>query len=146
MALKYTVKTRKIMDGDDEVGTVHGLSLNHIVGLINNNRAAVEALFNKFQDKTESAMTDDEVASIGVDMIEQAPVFVAQIIAFATDAYDDYVEVDGEPSPLDTILSMPVGLQLSFLQEIGDLTFSAGGGAKKVLALALKAARSQSAG
>lgn len=141
MALKYTVKTRKIMDGDDEVGTVHGLSLNHIVGLINNNRPAVEALFNKFQDKTESAMTDDEVASIGVDMIEQAPLMVAQIIAFATDAYDGYVAVDGEPTPLDTILSMPVGLQLAFLQEIGDMTFSAGGGAKKMLALALKAAR-----
>lgn len=141
MALKYTVKTRKIMDGDDEVGTVHGLSLNHIVGLINNNRPAVEALFSKFQDKTESAMTDDEVASIGVDMIEQAPLMVAQIIAFATDAYEGHVAVEGEPTPLETILSMPVGLQLAFLQEIGDLTFSAGGGAKKMLALALKAAR-----
>lgn len=144
MALKYTVKSRKIMDGDDEVGSVHGLSLNHIVGLINNNRPAVEALFSKFQDKPE--MSDDEVASIGIDMIEQAPVLVAQIIAFATDAYDDYVEVEGQSSPLDTILSMPIGLQLSFLQEIGDLTFSAGGGAKKMLALALKAARGQSAG
>lgn len=144
MALKYTVKSRKIMDGDDEVGSVHGLSLNHIVGLINNNRPAVEALFSKFQDKPE--MSDEEVANIGTDMIEQAPVLVAQIIAFATDAYDDYVEVEGVLSPLDTILSMPIGLQLSFLQEIGDLTFSAGGGAKKMLALALKAARGQSAG
>lgn len=146
MALKYKVKTRKIMDGDDEVAIIHGLSLNHLVGLINNNRAAVEALFNKFQDTSE--LSDDEVANVGMDMIEQAPVMVAQIIALATDAYDDHIAVEGEPSPLDTILSMPVGLQLTFLQQIGDLTFSAGGGAKKMLALALKAARggSQSAG
>lgn len=145
MALKYTVKTRKIMDGDEEVGTVHGLSLNHIVGLINNNRPAVEALFSKFQDKPE--MSEDEVANIGMDMVEQAPLMVAQIIAFATDAYEGYVAVEGEATPLDTIMSMPVGLQLAFLQEIGDLTFSAGGGAKKILALALKTARggSQSA-
>jgi hypothetical protein len=148
VALKYKIKTRKIMDGDDEVGTVHGLSLNNIVGLINNNRPAVESLFNRFQDKTESAMTDEEVASIGVDMIEQAPLMVAQIIALATDAYEGYEAVEGEPTPLDAIMSMPVGLQMAFLQEIGDMTFSAGGGAKKMLALALKAVRggSQSVG
>jgi hypothetical protein len=148
VALKYKIKTRKIMDGDDEVGTVHGLSLNHIVGLINNNRSAVETLFSKFQDKPEGSLSEDEVASIGADMIEQAPLMVAQIIAFATDAYEGYVAVEDEPTPLDTIMSMPVGLQLAFLQEIGDLTFSAGGGAKKMIALALKAARggSQSVG
>lgn len=142
MALKYTVKMRKIMDGDDEVGSVHGLSLNHIVGLINTNRPAVEALFSKFQDKETVALTDDEVGNIGLEMIEQAPVMVAQIIALASDAYDGYDAKDeGAVSPLDTIMSMPVGLQLAFLQEIGDMTFSAGGGAKKMLALALKAAR-----
>ena len=148
MALKYKIKTRKIMDGDDEVGTVHGLSLNHIVGLINTNRTAVEALFNKFQDKDEASLTDEEVGSIGIELIEQAPVMVAQVIALASDAYDGYDANDEEAaSPLDTIMSMPVGLQLAFLQEIGDMTFSAGGGAKKMLALALKAARggSQSA-
>lgn len=130
------------MDGEDEVGSVHGLSLNHIVGLINTNRPAVEALFSKFQDKEEVALTDDEVGNIGLEMIEQAPVMVAQIIALASDAYDGH-DLDDEyaVSPLDTIMSMPVGLQLAFLQEIGDMTFSAGGGVKKMLALALKAAR-----
>lgn len=143
MALKYTVKSRKIMDGDDEVASVHGLSLNHIVGLINNNRPAVEALFGKFQETAD--LKDEEIADIGMEMIEQAPLLVAQIIAFATDAYDNYDAADGEPSPLETILTMPVGLQLHFLQEIGDMTFSAGGGAKKLIALALKVAKGQSA-
>lgn len=139
MTLKYKVKTRNIVDEGEVVGTVRGLSLNHIVGLINTNRGAVEKLFGKFQD--ESTLADEDVAAIGMEMIEQAPVLVAQIIAFATDAYVDYEEVEGVETPLDTIMSMPVGLQLAFLQEIGDLTFSAGGGVKKVLALAMKAAR-----
>lgn len=139
MALKYSVKTRKIMDGADEIATVHGLSLNAIVGLINLNRSAVEALFESFSGKSE--VDDEQLASLGMDMIESAPIMVAQIIAAATDAYENYVAVEGETTPLDTILDMPVGLQLAFLQEIGELTFAAGGGAKKVLALALKAAQ-----
>jgi hypothetical protein len=139
VALKYTVKTRKIMDGTDEVATVHGLSLNAIVSLINLNRAAVEALFESFSGKSE--VDEEQISRLGMDMIETAPVMVAQIIAAASDAYDDYVAQDGVQNPLNTILDMPVGLQLAFLQEIGALTFSAGGGAKKVLALALKAAQ-----
>jgi hypothetical protein len=131
------------MDGEDEVASVHGLSLNHIVGLINNNRPAVEALFGKFQETAD--LKDEEIADIGMEMIEQAPLLVAQIIAFATDAYDNYDAADDEPSPLETILTMPAGLQLHFLQEIGDMTFSAGGGAKKLIALALKVAKGQSA-
>lgn len=80
------------MDGEDEVASVHGLSLNHIVGLINNNRPAVEALFGKFQETAD--LKDEEIADIGMEMIEQAPLLVAQIIAFATDAYDNYDATD----------------------------------------------------
>lgn len=147
MALKYTQKTEKVMDGDTEVGTVHGLSFNSILGLININREAVDSIFTKFQGKDGVEIADEEVAKIAMDLIETAPVLVAQIIADATDAYADYVEEYGAPSPMEVIMGMPVGLQLAFLEKIGPLTFNAGGGAKKMLALAMKAVQggSQSA-
>lgn len=149
MALKYTPKTIPVMDGDEVVAHVRGLSFNAIVGLINLNREMVEGLFNKFQGRDPESITEEEVSLVGMDMIQQAPLLVAQIIAQASGAYDDYDPKDENAvSPMDTIMDMPVGLQLSFLEAIGPLTFSAGGGAKKMLALAMKAVRggSQSAG
>lgn len=140
MALKYTVKTRDVTDGGEVVGTVHGLSFNAIVGLINLNRPTVEALFHKFSGRDAESVTEDEINAIGMEMLESAPVFVAQVIAAASDAYDGYDPKDeGAVSPLEVIMSMPVGLQMAFLQEIMPLTFNAGGGVKKMLALALKA-------
>lgn len=140
MALKYRVKTEKVMDGDEEIATVHGLSFNAIVGLININRPVVEGLFNKFQGREADSISEDEVSAVGMEMIETAPVLVAQIIAEASDAYADYDSKDeGAENPMDVIMSMPVGLQIAFLEKIGPLTFNAGGGAKKMLALAIKA-------
>lgn len=146
MALKYRVKTEKVFDGEDEVATVHGLSFNSIVGLININRDAVEGLFSKFQGRDPGTIDEGEVSAIGMEMIEKAPLLVAQIIADASDAYAGYNEETDE-NPMEVILSMPVGLQIAFLEKIGPLTFNAGGGAKKMLALALKAVQggSQSA-
>lgn len=145
MALKYTVKSKDILDGEEVVGTVHGLSFNAIVGLINLNKPVVEALFNKFSGRDAESVTEEEIATIGMEMLETAPVFVAQVIAAATDAYLGYdPEDENAVNPLDTIMSMPLGLQLAFLQEIMPLTFNAGGGVKKMLALALKASQGAS--
>ena len=145
MALKYKMKTKDVMDGDEVVGTVHGLSFNAIVGLVNLNRPAVEALFNQFQGRDPATINEGEINAIGMEMLESAPVLVAQIIAAATDAYEDFdPKEEGATSPLDTIMDMPLGLQLAFLQEIMPLTFNAGGGVKKMLALALKASQGAS--
>lgn len=145
MALKYTVKTKDVMDGDEVVGTVHGLSFNAIVGLINLNRPAVEGLFNKFQNRDPDSIDEGEINAVGMEMLESAPLLVAQIIAAASDAYEDHdPRVENAESPLDTIMGMPVGLQLAFLNEIMPLTFNAGGGVKKMLALALKASQGAS--
>lgn len=145
MALKYVVKTKDILDGGEVVGTVHGLSFNAIVGLINLNREAVETLFNKFSGRETEVVSDEEIQAVTMEMLESAPVFVAQVIAAATDAFEGYdPEAEGSVNPLDTIMSMPVGLQIAFLQEIMPLTFNAGGGVKKMLALALKAGQGAS--
>lgn len=139
MALKYRQKTVPIMDGDEQVGTVRGLAFNEIVGLIDANRPIVEALFDKFNGRDPKSIAEDEIVATGMEMIHSAPVFVAQIIAAASDAYEDYEPTEDGETPIDVIMSMPLGLQMAFLNEIGPLTFSAGGGAKKLFALALKA-------
>lgn len=145
MALKYKVKTIDVKDGDDVVGTVHGLSFNAIVDLVNLNRETVETLFNKFSGREAESISDTEINAVGMEMLETAPLFVAQVIAAATDAFEGYDPKDENGvNPLDTIMSMPLGLQLAFLQEIMPLTFNAGGGVKKILALALKASQGAS--
>lgn len=144
MALKrHTPKMVKIMDGDEEVGTVHGLSFSAIVGLININRPAVEALFDRFAGRDPSTIAESEVSAAGMSMLENAPILVAQIISEAADAYEDWDEKSSEPSPVEQIMAMELGLQWAFLEQIAALTFNAGGGAKKMLTLALKAARNQ---
>ena len=103
-------------------------------------------MFAKFQGRDPGTIDESEVGAVGMEMIEKAPLLVAQIIADASDAYEGYNEETDE-NPMEVILSMPVGLQIAFLEKIGALTFNAGGGAKKMLALALKAVQggSQSA-
>lgn len=142
MALKkYSPKTATIMDDGEEIGSVHGLSFSAIVELININRPAVEALFERFSGRDPGNITEDEINGIGMSMIETAPILVAQIIAAASDAYENHQE--GE-TPIEDIMAMPIGLQWAFLEKIAPLTFNAGGGAKKMLALALQVARNQS--
>lgn len=147
MALNYTLKREKVMDGDDEIATVRGLSLNDIIGLLNMNKEAMTFLFDQFKDRDPLTITEGEIDDVGMQMIESAPMLVAQIIAEATDAYAGWDESDPAANPLNLILTMPVGVQMAFIEPIGRLTFSAGGGAKKMLALAMKAVQggSQSA-
>lgn len=144
---RFYKKTVEVKDGDEVVGTVHGLSFNTIVQLIDMNRGIVEALFDKFNGVDPASIKEEDILVSGMELIKETPVFVAQIIAAATDAYDDYDPESGEESPLEFILGMSTGVQMAFLNEIFPLTFSAGGGAKKMLALAMKAAQggSQSA-
>lgn len=141
-------KTVKVMDGDEVVGTVHGLSFNTIVQLIDMNRPIVEALFDKFNGVDPASIKEEDILVSGMELIKETPVFVAQIIAAATDAYDDHdPEDESAESPLEFIMGLSTGVQMAFLNEIFPLTFSAGGGAKKMLALAMKAVQggSQSA-
>lgn len=144
MALKkYSPKLAPVLDeSGEEVATVHGISFAAIVELININRPAVEALFEQFSGRDPTTVTEDDFAGLGMQMIQSAPNLVAQIIATASDAYDDWER--GETSPIEVIMDWPVGLQWAALEQIAPLTFKAGGGAKKMLALALQVARSQS--
>lgn len=137
MALKYTLKTARIeIDGPESYIEVRGLSPNHIVQLLQLNRPSIERLFNEFSNRDVSQITEEEVIEAGMGMIEQAPALVAHIIALAADAVDQF----------DEVVALPVGVQIAALERIADLTFTAGGGPKKVLALATKLMGSRQSG
>lgn len=135
MALKYKIKREQVLDDDgSEIATVRGLSLNDIVGLVMINKDAMEALFDQFNGRDPDSIGEDDINGIGIAMIESAPTLVAQAIAEATDAYKDFDGAEGDETPMDLIMSMPVGLQIQFLEKIGRLTFEKGGSPKKLLA------------
>lgn len=139
MALKFKIKRETVLDNDgSEIATVRGLSLNDIVGLVTINKDAMEGLFNQFKDRDPNSISEDDINGIGMDMIKSAPMLVGQIIAAAANAYDGHQQVEGEDSPLDVIMAMPVGLQIHFLEKIGRLTFEKGGSPKKLLAQVMK--------
>ena len=139
MALNYKLKREQVLDDDGtEIATVRGLSLNDIVGLIMINKDAMEGLFAQFNGRDPESIGEDDINGIGIAMIESAPTLVAQANAEATDAYKDHQQVEGEDTPMDTILSMPTGLQIHFLEKIGRLTFERGGSPKKLLAQVMK--------
>lgn len=145
MALNYTLKRAAIMDGETEVATVRGLSLNDITDLISINAGAMEQLFAQFNGRDMESIAVDEVAHAGKDMLRSAPALMAQIIAIGSDAYKDR-DPDAEESPLELIQQMPAGLQIACLEKIGEMTFTAFGGPKKVLALVLRAVQGLSQG
>lgn len=139
MALKYKTKRETILDDDgSEIATIHGLSLNDIVGLVMINKDAMEKLFDQFNGREPDSISEDDINGMGMSMIESAPVLVAQIIADASDAYKDHEPEEGEETPIDTILSMPAGLQIHLLENIGRLTFDKAGSPKKLLAQVMK--------
>lgn len=127
MPVKFTLKTETIKDGDNEV-VVRGLSLNDIVQLMVVNRDAVEAMFGEFAGRDPEQIKDTEITEVAMNLIETAPAMVAHIIALAADATDEF----------DNIMKLPVGMQMDALEKVGGLTFTSGGGAKKMLALAWK--------
>lgn len=138
MALNRTLKTAKVMDGEHEIATVHGLSFNAIVHLVELNMADAQTLFNQFAGREAESLGEEELIGAGWGMLKTIPVFAAQVISLATDAYDDAPENE---DTLSVILDMPLGHQFAVLEKTAQLTFNAGSDPKKLLALALKAAQ-----
>ena len=131
------------MDGGEVIGSVHGLSFNTIVSLIELNMDAAQSLFNQFAGMDPESINEKSLMDAGWGMIKTVPLFVAQIIAMGTDAYDDADVNEDEAGTLEFIMSMSVGSQYAFLEKIAELTFNASATPKKLLALVSKAVASQ---
>lgn len=143
MALKRTLKTVEVMDGGEVIGSVHGLSFNTIVSLIELNMDAAQSLFNQFAGADPESINEKVLMDTGWGMIKTVPLFVAQIIAMGTDAYDDPDANEDEAGTLEFIMSMSMGTQYALLEKIAELTFNASATPKKLLALVSKAVASQ---
>lgn len=145
MALKRTLKTVEVMDGTDVLGTVHGLSFNTIISLVELNMEAAQSLFNQFAGLDPDGINEKVLMDAGWGMIKTVPTFVAQIIAMGSDAYDDQEAAgdNGEVDALEFIMTLPMGSQYAFLEAIAELTFNASATPKKLLALVSKAVASR---
>jgi hypothetical protein len=139
LTLNYTLKKEKVMDGDEEVATVRGLSLNDIIDLCTLNKESVTALFDQFSERDPQSISESEIMQTGLGMLKSAPLLIAHIIATATDAWETYDEADENAvNPLTIIMGMPTGIQINCLEAVGKMTFTASNPPKKMLALAFK--------
>ena len=129
MALKYTLKSAKVVEGENEI-ELYGLSLNDITQLVMINRDAIETLFQQMSGRNTVNIADAEVRALVMDIISEAPALVAHTIALSARALDDF----------DLITQIPMGVQLECLMKIGELTFTREFSPKKALALALSKA------
>lgn len=106
--------------------TVKGLSLNDVTTLIRYHLPDLEAIFALGSDvmggKTE--LTEDDLTRLAVAFAEQAPGFVANLIALAAGESNN-------PAAIDAAYKLSAPLQVQTLVAIADLTFAEVGGVKK---------------
>jgi len=106
---------------------VKGLALTEFTTLIRHHLPDIEALFalgsNVLSGKTE--LTEDDLTKLAVTLSEQAPGFVANLIAVAAGETDE--------KAIENAGRLPFPVQVKTLVDIADLTFSEVGGVKKAL-------------
>lgn len=124
----FTVPVQTIAHKGQPVIDVRGLSFVDISLLINAHRADMEklwALYNEFAKK-EGADTlgDALVMRYGLELLNEAPGILANIIAVAAD----------EPDRVTDISRLPATVQIDALVAIGRMTIEDFGGVKKMAA------------
>lgn len=112
---------------------VKGLTLTEVTTLIRYHLPDVEALFSLGSDvlggKTD--LTEQDVTKLALAFAEQAPGFVANLIALASGETDDAGKVD--PRAIDAAYRLPFPTQIKALVDIADITFTEVGGIKKAM-------------
>lgn len=107
--------------------SVKGLSLNDFTALVRHHLPDLEAMFNlgsnTLSGKTE--LTEDDITKLAVAFAEEAPGFVANLIALAAGETDE--------KSVNAALSLPFPVQVRALAAIADLTFAEVGGIKKAM-------------
>ena len=121
MLADYTPQRRVI---ELKVGSfeVRGLTLDDITTLVTEHLPTMEAVFdtaqNNFAGKAE--ITNEDMVGVAVELAQEAPGFVAELIARAAD----------EPGEIAKARSLPAPIQIKALVEIAELTFEEVGGVK----------------
>lgn len=104
---------------------VRGLSLPDIVMLVDMHREQLNDLFERFKGEPKEVGEMEEVA---MDLVTKAPVLVGHAISLAA----------GEPEQFETVMKLPLDVQVSALEKVALLTFALEGGAKNFVKTVLR--------
>lgn len=115
----YTPQRHEMSLGGGNTIALRGLALEDISRLINVHLPDIEALFDLFASGM--AVKDDEMRTLVMSIVKDAPGFAANMIALSAD----------EPDHADKAEKLPAPLQIQIIMKIGDLTFTEVGGVKK---------------
>lgn len=108
---------------------VRGLSLNDISWLVQRHGGKLNSLFLQFQ--LEGELTADSVAAFALPLLQAAPEIAAELIACAS----------GDPGTAEIAAGLPFPVQIEALEKLAELTFSVGGGPKKLVETVLRLAQ-----
>lgn len=106
---------------------VRGLNLMDIMGLVERHKAPITAAFAEMSGETDKAL--NAAGALGAGLLAALPEVAADVIAVASD----------EPESVGVVTKIPASIQLALLEKVAELTFSAEGGAGKVLEIVLNA-------
>ena len=120
MALKFTLKTKRIEFADGDYVEVRGLALPDIVQLVECHTETVTGLFDRFTGRDPNSFTEEEAGSLALNLASAFPGIAAHVIALGADAIDE----------IDTINKLPIDVQAEALEAISNLTFAMQGGVK----------------
>ena len=97
---------------------VRGLSLQDITKLMSQHGNEMEAFFQKYAGNPNASPL-----SVGMDLLDTAPVLLNKMIAMAAD----------RPHLADKVAKLPLTVQQEAIEHIAQLTFDAAGGPKKFI-------------
>lgn len=110
--------------------SVRGLSLEDLTYILQIHSVEVAHVVRTLESKKDG-VDRSLISEMAVGLIESSPAVAAEIIANAADAPDQVAKVR----------KLPFTTQLDALEKIGDLTFEAYGGPKKVLEVVIRLAK-----
>jgi hypothetical protein len=119
MALSdFVIQTARIELPGGGSFDVRGLSLNDVIGLVLEQKAAMEQVFNFIEQHQlhEGSLNAD----VGLQLLRQMPEFGCKLIAVAA----------GEPDQVAKVAGIPAPKQLEALEQIAKLTFTDAAGFK----------------
>lgn len=117
MAIKdFVLPTSEVQLPGGGSFAVRGLSLEDITILVSMHGPVMEEFFKKYSNSGQA-----DTMQVGMSMLSQAPVLVAQLIAIAADASDQ----------VELVRKMPLVVQQDALEKIAKMTFDASGGPGK---------------
>ena len=107
-------------EGSEKVLTVRGLSTQDLTTTIRTHKDSLTKAFNLAEGRLDN---DQDITEFGLELMEQFPELVAQLIALAAD----------KPDKAGEVIRLPVPIQLRLVVAIYELTIQDTGGLEDFL-------------